>query len=126
LEKKRIKDSLAERVSCNKKTVIALCRHQHYNLTNVLFRLKISHPHLRYLHILLSTGSIIVDAKKQKKRELNKEISNQRASLKNAKAKDVEVKKLLGKQSISEALIRRLENVFKHHCISKPHYHGGK
>jgi hypothetical protein len=60
------------------------------------------------------------------KRELNKEISNKRASVKNAKAKEVEVKNLLGKQSNSETLVKTLEKVFERHCISKPYYHGGK
>jgi hypothetical protein len=57
---------------------------------------------------------------------LNKEISNKRSSIKNSKAKEVEVKKVLGKQSTSETLFRKLEKVFEHHCISKPYYHGGK
>jgi hypothetical protein len=40
------------------------------------------------------------------------------------KAKEAEVKKVLGKQSTSETLNRTLEKVFERHCISKPYYHG--
>jgi hypothetical protein len=68
----------------------------------------------------------LVKTLEAEKRKLTKEISNKRASIKNAKTKEVEVKKVLGKQSTSETLIRKLEKVFEHHCISKPYYHGGK
>ncbi len=33
---------------------------------------------------------------------------------------------MLRKQSNSETLVRILEKVFEHQCISKPYYHGGK
>jgi hypothetical protein len=60
------------------------------------------------------------------KKRIKDNKGNKRASIKNTKAKEVEVKKLLGKQSTRETLIRTLENVFKCHYISEPYYHGGK